>query len=325
MLGALIVLPLLLQESSAAATPPVEGIAARYPLDAGIARDPAVLYASGFEDGFDGWTRVNRKIAVLHEDAAQAHGGTRFLRETATRGSDTGGEISWRAKQGVDLLHLRFYCRFAADACWPHHFVKIRALKDGFDGRAGLAPPGDMGFWTGIEPLRGRWRFYTYWHRMRGFNNPVGDGARNDDGTENTGENDWYGNSFTPDGQDEVPRGRWICVEAMVKANTPGTSDGEQAFWIDGVKVGHYRPGEPRGAWRRNVWTTSGKDLREPGPFPGFDFRSSDELKLNEIALQWYVSEEYAAKGAATANIVDFDDVVVARSYIGPVAPAKRP
>ena len=48
-------------------------------------------------------------------------------------------------------------------------------------------------------------------------------------------------------------------------------------------------------------------------------------LKLNVIAPRLHVSEEYAAKGAATANIVDFDDVVVARSYIGPVAPAKRP
>lgn len=324
MIGALIVLPLLLQQASAPA-PGTAGIAARYPLDAGIARDPGVLFASGFEDGFEGWTRVDRKIAALVDDPEQAHGGGRFLRETATRGVDTGGETSWRARDGVDTLHVRFYCRFAADACWPHHFVKLRALKKGFDGKAGVAPPGDMGFWTGIEPLRGRWRFYSYWHRMRGFNNPVGDGTRNDDGTENTGENDWYGNSFTPDGQDEPPRGRWICVEAMVKANTPGESDGEQAFWIDGVKTGHYRPGEPRGAWRRNLWITSGKDMPGPQPFPGFEWRTTTELKLNEVALLWYVSEEYAAKGTATKNSVDFDDVVVATRYIGPMAPAKRP
>ena len=61
-------------------------------------------------------------------------GGTKFLRETATRGVDTGGEVVWRTRDGVDRMHLRFYCRFAQDACWPHHFVKLRALKDGFDG-----------------------------------------------------------------------------------------------------------------------------------------------------------------------------------------------
>jgi hypothetical protein len=31
--------------------------------------------------------------------------------------------------------------------------------------------------------------------------------------------------------------GRWICHEMYVKANTPGQSDGEYTFWVDGVPV----------------------------------------------------------------------------------------
>jgi hypothetical protein len=301
------------------------GLAAKYPGDAGIERDPAVLFASSFEHGFEGWTRVNTRICAVAEEPGLAHAGKACCRETATRGKDTGGEATWRLPQGVDQLYLRFYCRFDKDTCWPHHFVKIRALAPGFDGDAGVAPPGDKGFWTGIEPLRGTWRFYTYWHAMRGWNNPGGDAALNDDGSPNTGQNDFYGNSFTPDGQPPVPRETWICVEAMVKANTVGKSDGEMAFWIDGKKVGHYRPGEPLGWWRHNVFVTSGDKGTKPGPFPGFEFRTDPALKLNEIGLQWYVSEEYAAKGTADRNVVLFDDVVVATAYVGPMAAPRKP
>jgi hypothetical protein len=308
-----------------APTPVVElGLAARYPDDVGIDNDPAVRFATGFEAGFAGWTRTNDRIFTLVDDAAFAQHGRQCAQATATRGKDTGGEIQWRTDAGHDRLFVRFYCRFAPDACWPHHFVKLRALAPGWDGPAGVAPPGDKGFWTGIEPLRGKWRLYTYWHRMRGFNNPGPVPGKNDDGSETTAENDFYGNSFTPDGQDEVPRDRWICVEAMLQANTPGRSDGAMAFWIDGRKCGDYRSGAPQGTWARNVFVTSGRHNHTPQPFPGFDFRSTAELKVNEVALLWYVSEEYAKLGTAERNRVWFDDVVVATEYIGPMVHAVR-
>jgi hypothetical protein len=294
------------------------GLAAKHPGDAGLAGEPAVLFASGFEQGFDGWTRSNRKVCAIDEGAQVAHSGAKCLRITATRGVDTGGETTWRLARGVDELYLRLYCKFAEDACWPHHFVKLRAQAPGWDGPAGVAPPGDKGFWTGIEPLRGAWRFYTYWHRMRGFNNPGGDVAINDDGTKNTGANDFYGNTFQPAAQPPIPRGQWICVEAMLKANTPGKQDGAMAFWIDGVELGRYAPGTPSGTWVRNEFVTGGERNTKPAPFPGFDFRTTDALKVSEIALLWYVSEEYAAKGTATKNVVWFDDVVVATEYVGP-------
>lgn len=306
-------------EQRQAAARPAAGLAAAHPGDVGIASDPAVLFASGFEDGFAGWTRANRKVCAIEEDAPRAHAGKKCLRLTATRGLDTGGETALRLERGVDRLFLRFYCRFDADACWPHHFVKLRALAPGFDGPAGVAPPGDKGFWTGIEPLRGAWRFYTYWHAMRGWNNPGGEVPVNDDGTPNTGKNDFYGNTFQPAAQPEIPRAQWICVEAMVKANTPGRSDGEMAFWIDGREMGRFGPGTPPGKWVRNTFVTTGKAGEKLAPFEGFDFRTSAELKLNEIGLLWYVSEEYAAKGQAERNVVWFDDVVVATEYIGPM------
>ena len=313
--------------SAAKPEPPRElGLAAQFPDDIGIAQHPSVRFVTSFEDGFAGWTRTNDRIFAIVDDAAFAHGGRRCALATATRGKDTGGEIQWRTANGEDRLFVRFYCRFAPDAVWPHHFVKLRALEPGWNGPAGAAPPGDKGFWTGIEPLRGKWRFYTYWHRMRGFNNPGPVPGTNDDGTAATADNDFFGNSLTPDGQADVPRDRWLCVEAMLQANTPGQSDGAMTFWIDGVRVGDYRTGTPVGQWLRNLWITSGPKLTKPVPFPGFDFRTTTALRVNEVALLWYVSEDYAKLGTAERNRVWFDDVVVATEYIGPkLAAAAKP
>ena len=40
----------------------------------------------------------------------------------------------------------------------------------------------------------------------------------------------------------QVDRVKWICVEVMLKANSsPEKADGEQALWIDGKPVGHWK------------------------------------------------------------------------------------
>jgi hypothetical protein len=82
-----------------------------------------------------------------------------------------------------------------------------------------------------------------------------------------------------------------------VKANAPGASDGEQAFWVDGKLVGHFK---------------------------GIRWRWTDQLKLNSFWLQYDVDDN-TAKHNNDATPKDreyeiwFDDVVLATEYIGPV------
>ena len=38
-----------------------------------------------------------------------------------------------------------------------------------------------------------------------------------------------------------IPRDRGICVEFMLKHNTPGERDGEQALWIVGTLRGPWK------------------------------------------------------------------------------------
>ena len=96
-----------------------------------------------------------------------------------------------------------------------------------------LKPPGDQAFTTGIEPwgqwgkapAPGVWHFYSYWHEMKGGN----DGK-------------YWGNFFDPPQPEPIQPGRWYCIEAMLKANsTPEAADGEQAFWVDGKKIGEFK------------------------------------------------------------------------------------
>jgi hypothetical protein len=98
----------------------------------------------------------------------------------------------------------------------------------------------------------------------------------------------YWGNSFAPEPQSVIEKDRWICAEFMLKHNTPGQSDGEQAFWIDGRLLGH--------------WT-------------GINWRKTQSLKANALTLESYVTDRWTKN---TTNVVYFDNVVIAREYIGP-------
>ena len=99
----------------------------------------------------------------------------------------------------------------------------------------------------------------------------------------------YWGNGFRPAAQPDIPRGKWICVEFMIRHNTPGKNDGEQAYWIDG---------ELRGHWA------------------GFNWRTSPTLFANAFTLESYVTDRWTKQAQ---NIVYFDNVVIAKQYIGPV------
>ncbi len=269
--------------------PEGNGLAARFPADAKIATDPRVIFADGFESGgFGAWDEHSNKDGILDlvdESASGAPLGSRSLRVTATLGENTGGGVT-KWFESADRLFVRFYVKFAPDCDYTHHLVRLRANKgltgadrwSGF-GQAGTKPQGDDRFTTGMEPWAGhgklappgKWNFYTYWHEMKAG----GDGR-------------YWGNSFMAEDQPAIPRGRWICVEFMVKHNSPGEPDGEQAYWIDGNLTGH--------------WT-------------GINWRTSPTLFANSLAVESYVTDRWTKN---PVNIVFFDNVVVAKDYIGP-------
>ncbi len=269
------------------------GLAAAFPGDADLTSHRDVIFADSFEQGAlgVGWDEVGNKGGKVLSLVSPGEGapvglGRRCLRAEAHLGQDTGGGLT-RWFESADTLFIRFYTRFDEDCDYVHHFVTLRANKSltgrdrwsGFGG-AGLKPEGSERFSTAIEPWGnwgrnappGRWNFYSYWHEM--------DVSR---------DGKYWGNSFGVPEAPEIPRGSWIGVEFMLKHNTPGKADGEQAFWIDGALQGHWK---------------------------GIHWRKAPELRANALTLESYITDRWTKH---PVNGASFDNVVIARRYIGPV------
>jgi hypothetical protein len=307
------------------ATPVATGLAAKYPGDAAIEGDPRVLFAESFEKGLvsdlaQRWSNVSDKdgkVLAFSGDVAPGSPGKRSLQVTATLGENTGGHLYARLRQGADVVFARFYVKFAPEPGYIHHFVTLGGYQPPTawpQGGAGERPQGGDRVTVGIEPTGdggqfpapGIWNFYCYWHEMK-----VSAGNR------------YWGNSLRPAQPALAPRGRWQCVEVMLKLNSaPDQSDGELTLWLDGQKTAHFGPGG-----RRGHWTGMGFSLVENGgePLAGFRWRTSDELKVNFFWLLHYVTEQAVRRNNVATpkktNTVWFDDIVIATSYIGPVSP----
>ena len=304
---------------SATAAPLPEGntgIAARYAGDAGIASDPEVVFVEDFSVP---------EVDALRErwDTVSEHGTLSFSHDVPAGSSDpvslcithvggkgTGGQLYRRLLPGYDRLFARFYVKFATDCYAIHHFG---TRLGGFNpptrwaqGGAGELPDGAKRFTSGVEPF-GRdwaWDFYTYWQGMHVH----GDGK-------------YWGTPFLVRGaHPKVERGEWICVEMMLKMNDPVSArNGEQAFWIDGKLfrrdgqvVSHIGPGFPKGRWLGGWWHP---DASAETSFEGFAWRSTPELRINYLWTYLYITKA----PAGYTSRVWFDNIVVAREYIGPL------
>ena len=264
------------------------GIASAYPGDRGIERDPRVLFAENFESGNLAemgrrWGNLRKpENLLLTNDTPAVSAGQRALRIAYE------GHLYTHFRP-ADRVFARYYIKFHPKCGYTHHLPFLLADREPTPwpkGFAGKKPDGGDFFGTAVDaggdwgnlPPPGAWMLYTYWHAMK----PDGRG-------------DYWGNNF-PMPEARIEKGRWYCVELMMKANSaPDRADGEQALWVDGKLAGHFK---------------------------GFQWRTSDELKLNSF---WLLHDKDTHENnrdrehAQRIYDVTFDDVVVATEYIGPI------
>jgi len=84
-----------------------------------------------------------------------------------------------------------------------------------------------------------------------------------------------------------LPANRWLCIEMKVKLNAPGKRDGELRVWLDGKEVFRH----PR------MW-----------------YRNTDAVKIRSVHDQFRIDQRRFTSGGHFW----VDNLVVARSYIGP-------
>jgi hypothetical protein len=227
--------------------------------------------------------------------------GKQSLMMTYSPGQNSGGSLYKMLPKGYDTLYARFYVKFITNYSKVHHFVKMGGNNPPSKwpvGKAGIKPKGNDNFITGIEPIGDipSWDFYTYRMNMHGY----------------ADLNFFWGNTFNPNPPVKVMRGEWICVEIMMKMNNPvDSTNGEQAFWINGKKIIHLGEGFPKGHW---IWD---RFIPSPGmtSFEGFQWLNSEQLKLNFFWLSYYMTDGKPGE----IDKVLFDDVIVSTRYIGPI------
>lgn len=319
---------LCLDEQDSKKLPENYGISAKYPGDKGIEKDPQVIFYEDFEvpsigDLAKGWENISSpQIMSLSHDTPTGKGHSLLM--THIGGQGTGGHLYRRLLPGYDRLFVRFYVKFEAD-CGPiHHFFTIGGYNPHTpwpQGGAGERPKGDERFTIGIEPYGEAWvwDYYTYWMEMRG----------------SPPEGKTWGNSFINNPSLKVQKGKWICVEVMIKLNAPlEESNGEMALWINGKLVSYLCKGFPKGKWiydkfipnqggecvRWNEEKGGPEYFRVPeggAPFEGFRWRKDPNLKLNFLWVLLYITK--SPQGHISR--VWFDKIVVAKNYVGPIKP----
>lgn len=243
-----------------------------------------IFFQDDFEDGdYDDWFDAYGPPEVI-DNTQTAHSGNRALKCTAiyNGGNSSTSSIKYWFHPGYDKVYFRWFCKFDStfDQGWGMHFCSLYAVEGDNKwnqmGQAGIKPDGDDRFGSGFEPWSnwetltppGRMQFYAYWHEML---------------PDNSGP--YWGNVFHPDTVIIPERGRWYCMEMMIKANDAGHDNGEIAAWIDGELYMH---------------------------LTDFNWRTTNELKIKRISLGIYIHNN------PKDNICWFDDVALSTGYIGP-------
>lgn len=283
-----------------------QGVAAKYPGDRGIETDKAVIFHDDFEsvNPRAKWSKLYGGANIrITDESGNVHGGKKALEFTVPRRK---GEVSnslvKQFESGYDTIYLRYYSKFDKDfdqTGSSHNGAILAALAPGLP----FATPGVR--------ANGRNKFMASFENWRG-----------EAGTPSPGELNIYcyhpeqrtefGDHFFPSGKvfpfssrpgpfgpqfvprpDIIPElGRWYCFEFMLKANTAGQRDGRVACWLDGKLI---------------------------GDFPNLSLRDVDTLKINVVTVDLHI-----LSNPIRENKKWYDDVVVANSYIGPIALGKE-
>jgi hypothetical protein len=271
---------------------PQYGIAARYPNDLGLEKDPDVLLFEDYEladvedlrkRGWD-WNRGHVGVWGLTDEPAHVFAGRKSLVQHMIQGRE--GSIMPRDLKPPEdgPVYHRVYLYFPKDAPTTR-VMGITGVRDGWPtwraiGSAGWKPTGDNYYCATLifDNNHGKVRASWYPYHV--------------DQKAQWGSNWWV--------SADIPTDRWFCLEIMTRLTTPGKiagsqdsyRDGELRMWIDG-----------KGVYHRT-------DLR---------WRTDSIVKTTMVFAQCYSSQPFKTEGVYYA-----DNRVVARKYIGPMVTEKR-
>jgi hypothetical protein len=283
------------------------GIAEKYPGDQGIETDPDVIFADDFEsyatadDLWDRWDNTYQQAQTHFATGGSAFAGNQSIEFTMPQGnSELSNAIQKKLTTELDQLYLRWYSKFdpANDIVGSSH--NGGGMSAHYFGPNGEATPG--------VPANGTNKFLMEFEHWRGEASTASPGQMNVY-IYHPAQRDDYGDHFFPSGivlpNSSLPfdfgpdfqampeitpeLDKWYCYELMVKANTVGQKDGRVTLWLDGKQI---------------------------ADFGNLHLRDVDTLKLDRFNLSFHAGQNPSAETKKY-----YDNVVAAKSYIGPMAP----
>lgn len=267
------------------------------PAPEAICSSTTTIFCSGFEEGsFSIWNDYDGNPApwnlIVSDPGPLVRSDNHVTVMTVPAGRG-GTDLVKVLPRTVDKAYVRWYQKWEPgfDFSVGMHGGGIHAGDRNLMGTSGNRPTGSDWFSTWIEPYQGRLNMYTYYRGMyMDCSNPVGS---------------CWGDHFpcfVDSGQSyctkvaDRPRimppllvtDRWYCIEFMVDAGTPTTTqsgaNGAMDLWIDGTEYGPFN----------NLW-----------------FRTTPDLKINILSPGIFFHADHSTAG------VRFDDIVVSTQRIG--------
>ncbi len=295
-------------------------IADRYPGDVNIESDADVLFVEMGEESslaelFVRWSAnsTGNSIALDASTAAPGSPGHQSIRLFTTAGPGGPGTVStamlYKAfANGYDgTIYTRWYVKYNSNGTFHHSGIRLGGNNpvstNGPASPAGTLPTGSDFFYLGAETSGAKtvpaatstFDFYNYWMHQRGTSFYPGQ---------------YFGNSFVNNPAVNIDLDTWNCIEVQLTLNDPVTGySGEIAMWINGAEVARIRQGTT-GTWDEDNFTPG------PGaPFEGFQWRNDAALEFTYLQVLHFVDND----STGHVNSVNYDHVVVARKYIGPL------
>ncbi len=308
------------------------GLAASYRGDVGIENDPDVIWAEHFDEASvtalsARYTQTDKATNLqLVSDAPAGAGDAKALRVQATA-SSTGGHLYKYFPAGHEELWVRYYIKYVSG---PFHHTTVNVggvspsaqpfITQGAIGLCCTAPDGDKAFAVSAEvyaPSGGAYPFdfYNYWWEMKSWGAVVTPAHAADEPDPITGQLKLpaAGNSMLVGSEPRLQLGRWYAIELHLKLNTPPQRNGLLGLWVDGQRVQELGPGFPNGDYQGTNFSPSASG----SPFPGLSWRSDAALKVNYLWVSHYATQVPAGQ----TSVVLYDQLVMAKRYIGPIAP----
>ena len=294
---------------------PPKGFAAKYPNDQGIAKDPAVIFADDFESWADNGTQPpsgawsvrknNTSLTRVVPSGGEAGGppgpGGNVLEIacwTVGSGSQVGGlsrklgNYNHRNEglgDGYDELYVRYYIRFDAS------YRGVQNHGSNLGGRDLTRP---NAAWVGMAAIRdiaSRGYFYSGLQPYGKQGSPEVEMGFYSYHLDKKGP---WGENYEVQKRIPIQAGEWRCVERHMKLNSvdPKTgdanADGIEELWVDGELSIRKQP---------------------------VRFRRVPHLRITFFSLETYYHGLPKDFDAARPIKVYFDNLVIARQYIGPV------